>query len=123
MVYRPDRPGLVAIISRTAAKETSRMTNTPKSAIELVMERLAKQDAEAGAESRSLTEAQKLAITAARRDYEAGTAECRILHDSTAATIMDPEARAQFEANYRRDLARLVSERDRKIEKVLEESA
>ena len=99
------------------------MTNTPKSAIELSMEKLAKQDAEAGAESRSLTEAQKLAITEARRNYEAGTAECRILHDSAAATIVDPEARAQFEANYRRDLARLVSERDRKIEKVLGEPA
>lgn len=98
------------------------MTAAPKSALELAMEKLAKQDAEAGAESRSLTEAQKLAITEARRDYEARTAECRILHDSTAGAIVDPEARAEFEANFRRDLARLVGERDRKIEKVLGES-
>ena len=96
------------------------MSNAPpKSAIELAMEKLAKQDAEAGTESRILRPEQKEAIAAARQDYEARTAECRILHDSTVATAFEPEARSELEANYRRDLTRLASDRDRKIEKIL----
>ena len=45
----------------------------PKSAVELAMERLRRQDAEAGDEaaSRPLTDDEKAAIAAARRDYEA----------------------------------------------------
>ena len=92
----------------------------PKSAIELAMEKLAKQDAEAGTESRALTPEQKEAIAWARQDYEARTAECRILHDSTVATVSEPEARSEIEAHYRRDLARLAGDRDRKIEKILQ---
>ncbi len=92
----------------------------PKSAIELAMEKLAKQDAEAGTESRALTPEQKEAIAGARQDYEARTAECRILYDSTVATVSGLEARSEIEANYRRDLARLAGDRDRKIEKILQ---
>ena len=96
------------------------MSNAPpKSAIELAMEKLAKQDAEAGTESRVLTPEQKEAIAAARQDHEARTAECRILHDSSAATVFEPDARSELDANYRRDLARLAGDRDRKIENVL----
>jgi len=94
----------------------------PKSAIELAMEKLARQDAEAGTESRALTAAQKEAIADARRNYEARAAECRILHDSTVAAAWEPEARSEVEANYRRDLARLAGDRDRKIGKILKES-
>ena len=92
----------------------------PKSAIELAMEKLAKRDADAGTKSRAVTPAQKEAIAGARRDYEARTAECRILHDSTVGTVSDPEARRELDANFRRDLARLGSDRDRKIEKILQ---
>ena len=97
------------------------MSNAPpKSAIELAMEKLAKQDAEAGAESRAMTPEQKASIAAARQDYAARTAECRILHDSSMATALEPEARSELEANYRRDLARLAGDSDRKIEKILQ---
>jgi predicted P-loop ATPase len=96
------------------------MSNVPpKSAIELAMEKLAKQDVEAGTEARILKPEQKQAIAVARQDYEARTAECRILYDSTAATVFEPEARTELAANYRRDLARLTSDRDRKLEKIL----
>lgn len=95
------------------------MSNAPpKSAMELAMEKLAKQDAEAGTESRVLTPEQKEAIASVRQDYEARTAECRILHDSSIATVLEPDARSELEANYRRDLARLAGDRDRKIEKI-----
>ena len=90
-------------------------TDAPKSAVELVMERLRKQDATANAEPTPLTEDQKLAIAAARRSYEANVAEADILHRSSLAATMDPEARQQLDANYRRDLARFASARDRKI--------
>ena len=82
------------------------------------MERLRQKDAESGVEATSLTDAQMEAITEARRTYEAQIAECRILHDSALLTILEPEARSELEANYRRDLARFASDRDRKIDAV-----
>ena len=96
------------------------MSNAPpKSALELAMEKLAKQDAEAGTESRVLTPEQKEAIAAARQDYEARTAECRILYDSNTAAVFEAEARSELDANYRRDLARLAADRDRKIDNIV----
>ena len=82
------------------------------------MERLKEQDAEAGIKATSLTDAQTKATAEARRTYEAHVAECRILHDSAMLTTLEPNARAELEAHYRRDLARFASDRDRKIEKI-----
>jgi len=90
----------------------------PKSAVELVMERLRQKDAESGIEATSLTDVQTEAIAEARRTCEARVAECRILHDSAALTTLEPEARLELEANYRRDLARFSSDRDRKIDTI-----
>ena len=90
----------------------------PKTALELAMEKLKQQDAEAGIEATSLTDAQTTAIAEARRAYEAQVAECRILHDSDMLTTLEPDARAELEAHYRRDLARSASDRDRAIEKI-----
>jgi len=87
----------------------------PKSALELAMEKLARQDAEAGVESTTLTDAQRDAIAAARQEYEAKVAECRILHESKLASTFDPEARRILETQYRRDLSHVASVRDRKI--------
>ena len=42
------------------------------------------------------------------------------MHGSAVATVFEPEARNELEANYRRDLAGLANDRDRKIEKILE---
>ena len=82
------------------------------------MEKLEQQDAEAGIEATPLTDAQTTAIAEARRGYEAQVAECRILHDSDMLTTLEPDARAELEAHYRRDLARCASDRDRAIEKI-----
>ncbi len=90
-------------------------TDAPKSAIELVMERLRKQDATTSSEPTPLTEGQKLAIAAARQHYEANVAEAEILYRSTLAVTLDRGARHQLDANHRRDLARFASARDRKI--------
>jgi len=89
-----------------------------KSAVELALERLKQKDAEAGVESRPLTDAQKAAIAEARNFYEAKLAEAEVLHQSKLKTTFDPEARETLLQEYRRDRERLVSERDAKIERI-----
>jgi hypothetical protein len=92
--------------------------DAPKSAIELAMERLRKKDAEAGVQETPLTDAQREAITEARRVYEARVAERRILHQSTLVATLDPEERAKREEEFRRDLDRFETDRDAKIRKI-----
>lgn len=90
----------------------------PKSAVELALERLRRQDekaADGGAAGRPLTDDQKQAIAAARRDCEAKVAEAEILMRSKLAAVFDPEGRREIEANHRRDLGQFTSSRDRKI--------
>ena len=89
-----------------------------KSAVELAMERLAKKDADAGVESRPLTDAQKAAIAEARNFYDAKIAEREVQHQSQMRASIDPAVRETLGAEYRRDRERLVSERDHKIEKI-----
>jgi hypothetical protein len=89
-----------------------------KSSFELAMERLRQKDAEAGIETKPVTDAQKAAIAEIRNFYEAKMAEREVLHQSTVLTTLDPEARAALDAQYRRDRERYVSERDAKIEKI-----
>jgi hypothetical protein len=95
------------------------MENKPlKSAYELAMERLRKEDAEAGVETRRLTDQQKAAIAEIRNFYEAKLAEQQVLHQSTLRKTADLAARDTLEAEYRRERERLSAERDSKIEKV-----
>ena len=94
------------------------MSDAPKSALELVMERLRKKDAESGVAERPLTEAQRTAIAEARSLYEARVAERRIMHQSALATTFDPAERQLREDELRRDLERFESERDAKIRKI-----
>jgi len=91
--------------------------SAPKSAYELAMERLKKQDAEAGIERQPVTDAQKAAIAEIRNFYEAKLAEIDVLHQGKLRVMMDPEARAVAEQEFRRDRERLTNERDAKIEK------
>ncbi len=89
--------------------------DAPKTAVELVMERLKQQDATADLGTTALTGDQKEAIAAARRDYDAKVAEAEILYHSKLAGVFDLEARQELEANHRRDLGQSASTRDRKI--------
>jgi hypothetical protein len=91
------------------------MTDQPKSAVELVMERLRKKDADAGIAEQTLTDDQKAAIAEARSIYEAKVAERQILHRGKVLTTVDPQERAVLDEEYRRDLDRLASDRDAKI--------
>ena len=92
----------------------------PKSAIDLVMERLRKKDAESGVEQRPLTDAQRAAIAEARSVYESRVAERKIMHQSAIAGLFDPAQREERDRELRRDLERFESERDAKIRKIRE---
>ena len=92
----------------------------PKSAIELMMERLKRQDAEAGVSETPLTDAQRAAIAEARSVYEAKAAERRIMHQSMQAAMMEPAEREARDQELRRDLERFESERDSRIRRIRE---
>lgn len=96
------------------------MTDEPRSALEIVMERLRQKDAEAGVEETRLTDAQRAAIAEARSIYEARVAERRIMHRSALATVFDPAEREQLEQLLRRDLDRFESDRDARIKRIRE---
>lgn len=89
----------------------------PKSAVELAMERLRKQDADSGIAERPPTDEQKAAIAEARSLHASKVAELEILHRSKMAGLFDPADRVPAEEAYRRDLARLHDDLERKIEK------
>ena len=97
------------------------MSDAPKSAFELAMEKLKKKDVEAGVEEQVLTEAQRTAITEARNIYEARVAERRILHQSAVLSVFDPAELAERETELRRDLERFATDRDNRIKKIRSE--
>ena len=96
------------------------MSDAPKSAFELVMERLRKKDADAGVTETPLTDAQRAAIAEARSVYQARVAERRIMHHSAAIKTVDPEERQALDDALRRDLERFESERESKVRKIRE---
>jgi hypothetical protein len=89
----------------------------PKSAYELAMERLRKQDEEAGVERQVVTGAQKAAIAEIRNFYEAKLAELELSHQGRSRSVFDPQQIAALEEEYRRDRERLTAERDDKVTK------
>ena len=86
------------------------------------MERLQQADRDKGIESRPLTEAQKAAIAEVRNFYTAKVAEQEVLHQSRLRKVRDPAELATLEEAYRRDLERLRSDREGKIEKLRHDS-
>lgn len=94
------------------------MTDTPKSALDLVMERLRKKDADAGVTETTLTDEQRAAIAEARSVYEARVAERRIMHRSEMLTTFDPAARDALDEALRRDLERFESDRESKVRQI-----
>ncbi len=94
------------------------MNDEPKSAIELAMARLKKQDADAGVTEHPLTDEQKAAITEIRKTYAAKLAQEEILYQTKLMSSADHDARQQIEEHYRRDVERLNHDRDRKVEKI-----
>jgi hypothetical protein len=95
--------------------------DAPKSAVELAMARLRAKDREAGVTEKPLTDAQREAIAEARRVAEARLAEREILYQSRRRGVVEPEALATLEEEYRRDRDRVLYDRDRKIESIREQ--
>ena len=94
------------------------MSDSPKSAVEVVMERLRKKDAEAGVTEQVLTDEQRAAIAEARSVYEARVAERKIMHTSEILGTFDPAERQVLDDALRRDLDRFESDRDSKVRKI-----
>jgi hypothetical protein len=94
------------------------MTDAPKSALEIVLERLRRKDAEAGVDDKPLTDEQRTAISEARSVYDAKVAERRILHESSMRKTFDPADREALEQGFRRDLERLESDREAKVRRI-----
>jgi hypothetical protein len=88
----------------------------PKSAYEIILERLKKKDREDGVEERALTGEQKDRIAEVRRVYEARLAEREILHQASRRKAQDLETLDKLEQEYQRDRERIASERDRKLD-------
>ncbi|MFI5183406.1 MAG: hypothetical protein ACHQNV_03330 [Vicinamibacteria bacterium] len=90
----------------------------PKSALELAMERLKKQDRDAGVEEKPLTAEQRATIAEAKNVAEAKMAEREILHHAAIRRAADADALAVLEEEFRRDRERIAYDRDKKIEEI-----
>ena len=90
------------------------MTNdgAPKSRLELVMEKLRQQDEAKGITQVTLTDAQREAIAAAKKQHEARVAQRRIMHQTAISGTFDPAATMEREEELRRDLARFEREHE-----------
>ena len=95
----------------------------PKTAYEIAMERLRQKDAEDGVEHRPRTDEQKAAIAEVRSLYEAKLAQTEVMHKSALPGAVDSAARATLEEHYQRDRARLIGERDAKVEAIRTQKA
>ncbi len=91
------------------------MSDSPKSALEIVLERLKKKDADAGVTETALTDEQRAQIAEARSVYESRVAQRRIMHQSETSSVFDPAALEVAHEELRRDLAQFESEQDAKI--------
>ena len=92
--------------------------DAPKSAYEIILERLKKKDRDDGIEDRPVTDGQRARIAEIRKVYEARLAEREILYHSARRKAQDLETLDRLEEEYRRDRERIASERDRKVDEV-----
>lgn len=94
------------------------MSQAPKSAFELAMERLKAADRAEGVEEAPLTEGQKAEIAEVRRVASSRLAEREILFRDALKKELDPVSRERLEEEYRVDRQRIEADRDRAVEKV-----
>ena len=87
----------------------------PKTAYEIAMERFRGKDEAA---ERPLSDAQKAAIAEARQIHQARVAEREVLHQAALRAAGSHEAIEQLNEQFRRDMERLASDRDRKIAEI-----
>ena len=97
--------------------------DAPKTAIELAMARLKKQDADAGSVEIPLNDAQKAEITEVRQMYAARRAQAEIMHKASLASAVDVEGLARLHDEFRRDTDRMQRELDEKVAAIRRRSA
>ena len=114
----PARTGKDVFVLSIRRRDIEGSKATPRSAVDLVMERLRERDAATDTEIATLTNQQKEEISAVRKDYEAKVAEAEIFHRAKLVVTVDPDVLKELEANHRRDLGRFVSLRDKKIDAI-----
>lgn len=94
------------------------MSDKPKSAVELAMERLRQKDAEAGVTAVALTDEQRAAIAEVRNAAQAKLAHAEVMHQSDRRKAADAESLAVMDEGYRRDRERIISDREARIDKI-----
>lgn len=94
------------------------MSDKPKTAFELAMERLNAEDREAGTKETTLSPAQKEAIAEARRVASSRLAEREILFRDSMKRTPDTEQREKAEAEYQIDRQRIHDDCERAIEAI-----
>jgi hypothetical protein len=87
----------------------------PKTAYELAMARLRKQDADAGAVEAPLTDEQRTAIAEAKQVYAARKAQAEIMLTASLAGARDIETLTRLKDEFRRDTDRMGRELEEKI--------
>ena len=92
--------------------------DAPKSALEIAMARLRRQDTERGEQAAPLTDEQKARIAEVRQAAQAKLAQEDILYKASLATTWDPEARAKLEAEHRKDVQRINDDTERRVTKI-----
>lgn len=97
--------------------------DAPKTAIELAMARLKKQDADAGSVEIPLNDRQKAEITEVRQMYAARRAQAEIMHKASLASAVDVEGLARLHDEFRRDTDRMQRELDEKVAAIRRRSA
>ena len=95
----------------------------PKTAYELILERLKKRDRDDGVSERPLTDDQRSRIAEVRKVYEAKLAEREIFFNQSRRKAEEPEVLSALEEEYRRDRERLQSEREGKVERIRNEGS
>ena len=95
------------------------MSDKPKTAFDLAMERLNAEDREAGTRKEApLSAKQKEAIAEARRVASSRLAEREILFKDAMKKTADPAEREKAEGEYHIDRQRINDDCDRAIEKI-----
>src|SRR5262245_34631729 len=93
----------------------------PKSAYELAMERLQKQDRKEGREQpKPLSAKQKAEIAELRQRAKAKLAEIEILHRKELASVQEPEKLKELEERYETDRRRVDSALESDLARVRE---
>lgn len=94
------------------------MSDAPKTAYEIAMEKLKKMDGPSATPETPLTDAQRQAIAQARQEHEIQVAERKIKYQTAISGEFNPSALTEYAAHLRRDLERFEHELEQRIARI-----